>query len=282
MSIFYLVSIILGVSFQNIIKKPYTDKTKGKGVYFFSFLTSFAAMIFFIATSGGLNFDIKLLPYSFLFALSYATATVCSVYAIATGSLSLTTLIISYSLMLPTFYGLIFLKESIGKGFIIGLILLSISLVLINQKSAESSFSIKWIIFVLLAFIGNGMCSVVQKMQQVAFSGNNKNEFMILALAFVVIFLSIFLFKTERKEIKSFAKAGWHLAIICGILNGIVNLFVMILSGMISVSVMFPLISAGGIIITYIVSKFFYKEKLTKSQFIGFLIGIVSIVFLNI
>ena len=282
MSVFYLVSIILGVSLQEVLKKPYAEKNSGNGVYFFTMISSFSAMIFFIATSGGLSFNLKLLPYSFIFALSYATASVGSVCAIACGSLSLTTLVISYSLMLPTFYGLIFLKESIGKGFIIGLILLSISLILINQKSNDSKFSIKWIIFVILTFIGNGMCSVVQKIQQVKFDGNFKNEFMIFALAIVVIILAFFAVKSDRKEIKTYAKSGLHLAIICGVLNGMVNLFVMILSGLISVSIMFPLISAGGIIITYICSKFIYKEKLTKAQFIGFLIGIISIVFLNI
>ena len=35
MEFLYLVSIILGISIQNIVKKPYADKTNGKGVYFF-------------------------------------------------------------------------------------------------------------------------------------------------------------------------------------------------------------------------------------------------------
>lgn len=126
------------------------------------------------------------------------------------------------------------------------------------------------------------MCSVVQKMQQLAFNGAYKNEFMILALAIVVVVLTGFVIAKERKEIKTFAKVGWHLAAFCGVMNGIVNLFVMILSGRMPVSLMFPLISAGGIVITYLVSKFFYKEKLTQRQFIGFIIGIISVVFLNI
>lgn len=60
-----------------------------------------------------------------------------------------------------------------------------------------------------------------------------------------------------------------------------VNLFVMILTGLMPVSLMYPLISAGGIIVTYIVSKFFYKESLTKAQLIGFILGIGSVVLLN-
>jgi len=56
----------------------------------------------------------------------------------------------------------------------------------------------------------------------------------------------------------------------------------MILSGRMPVSLMFSLISAGGLLVTYIVSKFLYKETLTKTQFVGFLFGLLAVVFLNI
>lgn len=282
LNVIYLSSIIFGVSIQNIFKRQYSDKTNGKGVWIFSGLVSLFAMLFFVCSSKNLNFNISFLPYSIGFAVAYGTATLFSVLAVSCGSLSLTSLFISYSLMLPTFYGLIFLKDPISKGLIPGIILLVISLVLTNKKSEENKISFKWIIYVILAFVGNGMCSTVQKMQQVAFEGTYKNEFMIIALAIVAIFMILFSLFTERKEIKHYVNYGWRLAILSGVVNGAVNLFVMILSSRMPVSLMFPLISAGGIIITYLISKFFYKEKLSKTQFIGFIIGIISVVFLNI
>lgn len=282
MSAFYLISIILGVAFQNVVRKPYTDKTQGKGVYFFGFLVSLAAMIFFIATSGGLKWNPGLILYGAFFALAYATATVAGTVAVSCGSLSITTLIISYSLMIPAVYGLIFLKDPISFGLIPGLVLLMISLYLINIRGQGAKVTLKWVVAVFLGFFGNGMCSVVQKMQQVKFEGSYKNEFMIVALAMVTVFLGVLVFVRERKEIKSYAKAGWHMALLCGIVNGVVNLFVMILSGIMPVSVMFPMVSAGGIIVTYLVSRFYYKEKLTRTQFIGFVTGIASVVFLNL
>ena len=282
MRFFYLISIIFGVAFQNIIKKPYAQKTSGKGVYFFSLLSSLAAMLFFIITSNGFEWNKGLVVYSAFFALSYIVCTVFSLAAVVYGSLSLTTLIISYSLMVPTVYGLIFLNDPIGLGLFPGLTLLVVSLFLINPKSADTPLTPKWIICVFLAFFGNGMCSVVQKVQQIAFNGGYKNEFMILALMMVVLLLSVFVIVKERKEVKTVAAAGWHIAIGSGIANGIVNLFVMILSGIMPVSLMFPMVSAGGIVITYIVSRFFYKEQLTKRQFVGFVFGIISVVFLNI
>ena len=281
LNVFYLVAIIIGISGQSIVKKPYTQKTNGSGVYLFNTLMSAAALLFFVITSSNLKFDYSFIPYSIGFAVSYAVFSVFMVLAIAYGSLSLTSLFISYSLMIPTFYGLI-IGDSIGKGFIPGMILLVISLFLTNKNDEETKISFKWMLFVILSFVGNGMCTVVQKMQQIASNGSYKNEFMIVALAIVTVVMLLMSVLTEKKQIKQYVKVGWHWAIICGILNGMVNLFVMVLSGKMSVSLMFPLISAGGLIVTYIVSKFFYKEKLTRTQFVGFLFGLAAVVFLNI
>ena len=281
MDILYLLAIILGISGQSILKKPYIQKTDGAGVYFFNTLLSAAALLFFVVSSSKFSFDISFIPYSIGFAVSFAVSSVFMVLAIAYGSLSLTSLFISYSLMIPTFYGLI-IGDTVSTGFIPGMLLLVISLFLTNKSDEKAKISLKWIICVFLSFFGNGMCTVVQKMQQIASNGAYKNEFMIVALAIVTVVMLIMSILKERTEIKFFTKVGWHWAIICGALNGMVNLFVMILSGKMPVSLMFPLISAGGLIVTYIVSRFFYKEKLTKIQFIGFIFGLMAVVFLNV
>lgn len=282
LNVIFLIAIILGVSGQNIVKKPYTQKMGGSGVYFFNAILSAAALLFFAVTATKLDFDLSFIPYSIGFAASYAIATVFLVLAIAYGSLSLTSLFFSYSLMIPTLYGLVFLKDDISVVFILGLALLVVSLFLVNKNDKKAKFSFKWIICVILAFLGNGMCTVVQNMQQVAFDGAYKNEFMIVALAIVALVMSIMSLIKERKAMKVYAKAGWHWALICGLLNGMVNLFVMILSRSMPVSVMFPLISAGGLVVTYLVSRFVYKESLTKLQFVGFILGLAAVVFLNI
>ena len=278
----YLVSIIVGISAQNIVKKPYTDKTNGRAVYWFNTIYSFAAILFFVATSSSLDFNKALVPYAIGFAVTYMMASVFSVKAISCGPLSLTALFISYSLLIPTFYGLIWLKDPIGKGFVPGILLLVISLFLINKKSEECIISIRWILYVLLAVVGNGMCTIFQKMQQVAMSGNYKNEFMIVSLGIVAVSMfSLVLFR-EPREGKVFVQGGCHWAIVCGLMNGMVNLFVMILSKRMPVSLMFPLISSGGIIVTAAVARLIYKEKMTRMQFVGFVTGIASVIFLNI
>lgn len=184
--------------------------------------------------------------------------------------------------MLPTLYGLLFLKDSVGKGFFAGLALLALSLFLVRGQKDTAPLSFRWALFAGLAFLGNGMCSVVQKMQQVAFAGAYKNELMVGALLVVVLLLGALSLTKERKSLIANFKAGWYLAPLCGIANGLVNLLVMVLSAKMPVSLMFPLISAGGLLLTFFFAIFIYKEKLAKRQFIGFACGLITVVFLNI
>ncbi len=276
-----LISVIVLLPLQSIVKKPFTNKVHDKGAYTFTAILSLVALVFFVVTGKGFEWNVGYLPYSIGFAVSYIAANVFAVLAIATGSVSLSSLIIKFSLLLPTAYGL-FLGEGISNFFVVGMVLLIASMILINKPEKGEKFSFKWLIFALLSFLGNGMCSVTQKMHQQQFATAYKNEFMIVALAVSVIVSVILALCVERKNTVHYAKVGFIPAALCGLFNGTVNLFVMILNNRIPASLMFPLISAGGIIIVYLISRFFYKEKLSKSQFIGLLVGIASVVFLNL
>ena len=111
--------------------------------------------MFFVVTSSKLDFNLSFVPYSIGFAIAYAVASIFMVLAIAHGSLTLTSLFISYSLMIPTFYGLI-IGDTVGAGFIPGLLLLVISLFLTNNSDEKAKFSFKWIMWSLAALITAG------------------------------------------------------------------------------------------------------------------------------
>lgn len=282
-NIVLLCAIIVGMSAQSVIKKHYNNKSQNKGVFIFSAMTVLAACAFFVFSSGfKLRFTLEILPYALGFAASYGTATVASFIAIRSGSLSLTSLVTSYSLIIPTFYGIIFMNESASVWLWIGLALLAVSLFLINSKQGELKITFKWVIFALLAFAGNGICSTVQTVQQRTFDGQYKSELMIIALAIVALVLFGIAFFTERDGFKPCLKCGAHWMLLCGAANGAVNLFVMLLSVRMNASLMFPLISAGGIILTWVVSRFLYKEKLTMQQNIALVLGVAAVVFMNI
>ena len=282
----YILMIItaLFITGQNIVKQKYNNKC-AKGTYTFSGMIAFGAFAFFLACNRDWTYSIKLLLPSVAFAIAYAMATVFAVLAIKHGSLTVTTLIISYSLLIPTFYGIFFLKESVGVFLIVGIILLALSLWLTNYRKGEKKqkVTVRWVVYVVLAFVGNGMCSTVQKWEQMTYGEQGQNMFMIVALAITVaVFFVCALLTGEKKDIPEVAKKGWVLALFCGVMNGAVNYLVLYMNPKISASVMFPVLSAASLVMVFIYSLLFEKEKFTPMQCVGFAVGVISVILLNI
>ena len=127
------------------------------------------------------NFNPEILPYAIGFAVAFCSATVFGFWAILTGPLSLTSLATSYSLLIPTFWGIIFDGDETSVWLYLGLVLLAASLVFINLKdkkkdveakaAPEAKITLKWAIFVLIALITNGACSTIQPAQTRIFGG---------------------------------------------------------------------------------------------------------------
>lgn len=286
LSAMYITIIIIGVSMQGVLKKGYGKKIGGGGIFTFSTIGVLTACLFFTIRAligGNLRFDLEMLPFAFLFAAGYCAASLFNMLAIQTGSLSLTSLVLSYSLIIPTVYGLIFDGDKAGVTLFLGLGFLAFSIALINTKKGDTKITGKWVLFAFLSFVGNGTCSTVQTEQTEIFAGKYDDSFMVVALIIVLAFNAAMMLLKERGEAKSLLKQGLPMMIGAGAANGVVNMLTMVVSAAgVSKSLMFPLISAGGIVLTWIISLFFYKEKLTLKQNIGMVLGVISIVFLNL
>ena len=280
---YLLLAVVISlISVQNVLQKQYPRVSEKPNVFLFSSLSTLTALVFFVVSSGfKLSFSAEFIPYSIGFGLAYACAMFGNVLSLKLGSLALTSLVTSYSLLIPTLYGMIFLKEPISVLGYIGIVLLIISIFLLNAKKESVTITMKWVIVVGLTFVTNGLCSTVQKMEQLAFDGGYKNEFMIVALAIAAALLFVMgLF--QKGDLKTEAKLGLRTAIPNGLANGIVNFLVMVLTGLIPNAILFPSISAGGIVLSWILATFVYKEKLSKAQLVGYVIGIASVICLNL
>ena len=281
-----LALIVVFVSVQQVTKKAFSNRYTG-GALTFSAASCVAALVVFLVTAGGdMQFSWDFVGYSLAFAGSYCFALVFGLLAIKVGPLSLSSLLTSFSLLIPTFYGIVALNEQTSVLLYLGLALLLGALVLINfeKKGEEKKITLRWVIYILLGFVGNGMCSTVQKIQQIQQTGLYKSEFMILALTISVVAVGLIAVFTERKQMIPALKKGAICFIPCGLANGIVNFLVIYLSapGRMAASVMFPVISGGGIVLTFLISLFVYKEKLSKWQLIGSGLGLISVVLLNL
>ena len=284
MEIILLVAVIVLMTVQSMAKKAFTIKFPDTNAFFYTCLSCVVAAVFFALTAEDkLVFSAELIPYAAGFAISSGSSMFFSILALKYVSMALTSLVVSYSLIIPALFGIIMYKEPVSPALIIGIVLLCISLALIKSKEEDKvQVTFKWIVCAFLSFLGNGFCSSVQQIQQKTFDGGYKSEFMIMSLAIVVVITLALSLIYERKHISVILKKGILTPIINGAANGGVNLFVMYLVLLMPSSVLFPVVSEGGIVMTAVVSMTIYKERLSKKQIASMVLGIFAIVFLNL
>lgn len=282
MKYIFLLVVVLLIAFQNFISKQYSMKGTAFNVWIFSGITTFGAFCFFVANAGfRIEYVPAVLPYSLLFAVCFGTATVGCTMAMKSGMFSLSTLANSYSLVIPTLFGILFLNDNIMMTGYIGIIFLFISIYLLNKKKESFRFSFSWLFWIVVTFLGDGFCSTVQKIQQLHFDGMYKNALMIYALAVLTVGFLTAGFATSKNLKKELPQAMGY-GLIRGLGNGVSNYLVMVLTGILPNAILFPLISAGGIVVSFVLAVFFYRERLTKMQTLGYMIGTVSVILLNL
>ena len=284
MQYLFLLFAILVLTSQKMLMKQYEVKSGHPNTILFSAIaTLFAALFFFVLSGFQLELGVasEVLPYAIGFAIAYVFSIIGITLAIKEGPLSTTTLINSYSLIIPTLYGALILKDSIGITAYIGVILLLFSLFFVNARKESVKLSAKWLFWVLVSFVGNGLCCTIQKMQQIAFEQTYGNEFMTVALGLAFLFQMAYLILCKKIR-RSEWRDCFTYAPFLGVANGATNWAVIVLTSLLPNTILFPSLSAGEMLLLFFASIFVYKEKMSKMQMLGYGMGVISIILLNL
>jgi len=280
----YLLMIlaeVVGAS-QGMFTKQYTIRSTPPVPIWFAAISVFFSMMYLVI-SGGWNFtfSMELLPYAIGLGLMTAINQTTGILALREGPLSLSSLIGSYTIMIPILHGIFLLKETITPAIAAGIVLFMICMFLVSKKEKEVSFSFKWIVFVVMSLTSNGIALVVMKMQQTAFTGAYKNEFMIIGqgLAFLLLLAMTII---QRGDVKGNLKYSILFGIPKGITVAVYSVLLLVLVNLMPAMLLYPLLTGLSMAITLVVSLFVYKEKLTKQQIAGYCVGVVSIILLNL
>lgn len=269
---------------EGVFIKKYNTKHSAGGMFFTGILSLFALLFFIISDKDGFNFNNKMIPYAVAYGLIYCISYLLTFVAIACGSFTMSMLIISYSLIMPIIYGIIWLNEPISAFACIGFVLFAISLFLVRGENGEneSKFSVKWLVAIIITTVGNGLLAILQKVQQIEFDNSCNNEFMIVALAISSAVLLIGGVIKDRKHLKEIIRYGIPYAGSAGVANGITNLLGLYVNNLLPLSIVSPAFSGVKIILSFLTSQFLFKEKYLKRQILGVAIGTVALIFLNL
>lgn len=275
---------------EGIIIKKYNGKYQS-GSFIFTAMISFFSMSFFLLSDlitdpQKLTFPAELLPYALVAGVWYCAATILTYIALQIGSFVISLLIISYSIVFTTAYGIIFLDEPTTLFTWLGFALIAISLFLLRRKSDESSekkkFSFTWLICIAVSCVGNGAFAIISRMQQIRFDNGVTNEFMVIALTLSAVTLGIFGIVKEKKQAWGSFKTCLPYAIGAGMSNGMTNMMSMFVNTLIPISIAAPTRSAVKNILSMGVSMAIFKEKFLPRQIVGVVLGAVAVVLLNL
>lgn len=139
----------------------------------------------------GRKIGLTVVLYGAVFAVNFVICNYALYTAMEYGSLSKTNLVNALSLVIPTSAGIIFWQEKYNPWlFFSALALMTVSLLLIvlNKGEARAAHGGKWLLFNSIAFLTNGLSSVIQKSEQTAMGGAGVFSMTALSFSFVAIF----------------------------------------------------------------------------------------------
>lgn len=284
----YLVSSVFMSAASSIVGKIFNKKNeqeKGSSSFYTFWLMVVAFIGWGILFAIDFSFDVGVLLYALLFAGCYTAYNIGIIKALKYGSATLTSLFVSLSLLLTTIWGLIFWGAEVTAPVVIGLILvvLAVGLCLYTKEKEKKTFSWKWLFYVMLPFLGNAGCSIVQRTQQVQYNGQHGNMLMFFATGMSVLAYLFVYLKTDKKSTQKIMKTSLWAPMCAGACDVVLNVFVMLMAvTTLSPSLIYPFIGVGGLVVVTIVSLLVFKEKMRWWQWLGVIIGAVAVALLSI
>lgn len=280
----FFICIVIFTVIQSSSTKIFS-RINDNSTVFNKIKTSTAFFIFVLMSISGIRLHGGTAVYGCVYGLLLCISLHGGYMALATGPMSLTSMIVSFSVLIPIIYGVCFCGEKLNMIKIIGILLFVVAIVFTNinkeSQNNKGKRDLKWAMYVSVTFAANGFCSVIQKMHQEQYNSEYCLEFMLFAM--LICFIVFIPVHMKEIPIKTLINAkGKQYAILSGIANAIVCYLTIKLAGYENASVLFPAISAGTILCTLLAGVIVFKEKLKYNHVIALVCGVAAVVLLKI
>ena len=226
-------------------------------------------------------FPLSLLT-GFWFILTYVLMVVSSQHS----GVTVTSLSSKLSVVIPTLFGVIFLKEALGVLPAIGIVLALVALfLLVGRKEKGNDGTKKTTIVIallpLFIFLGTGTGDILMKITETKNTSTDLTP--MIAFIYGVSFLfSLLLVSTDLARHKS--RWQWKNAL-GGIVLGSVNFFstysVYHAMRMFDNVVLFPIYNIGVVSLTALAGWLLFKEKLTWKNYLGLAMAIIAVILIT-
>lgn len=254
------------------------SKKYGIGSLNFVFWKSAAAGLLFLCLCiGSLSLHLPTFVYGLVYGIGLLMSNVFGFLALSKGPMAITSLMCSYSIVMPCLFGVFYFNESIEWYQLVGFGILALSMFLLCKREKQVKIERGWGLCVAVTFFNNGISSIVQKLHQSEYPGLYRREFSLAATFFVALMLLVvYLVRKEKTTVN-----GVKFACPAGVLMGLANFLSLTLSATMDATVLFPLITISTIMLNCTLSRILFKDKFSAAQIIGIVLGAVSVILIK-
>ena len=272
---------------ESMIVKAYATRHKSGGMMMNAIIALFSALFFVITNTDGYYFPEGMLPLAVINAFLYAAGFYSMFLAYKVGPYGLTSLISRFSLLIPIFYGIVFLNEPANAFTYIGIATIFGAMVLMNVETKKNGeveksarISLKWLVYMLVTVLSNGFITILGRMQQIKYNDACTKEFQMISIGGSFLLLAIIGLINDKDKLGSVFKNGTLYGFGAGFLNGAKNFLSLLILLYLPISIVSPTKVGIGIILSFAVATVFYKEKYSLWQKIGVALGALAVVLL--
>ena len=285
MNYFLLFLSVFTDTFKNIYYNQFGNKVLKtiRDALLFNAVCGVGAVGFFLCIGCGFKSSAYSLVLALVFAIVTAGAQFFSLMAMSTGSMSFSVLFTYLGMIIPTVFGMIAYRQTPGILQIIGLALMLVTLYLSSGIKKGENLNLKWLFFALGSFVLWGLVGIIQQIHQNSGKADEINVFLLWSFLFLTAIFAVMTLLSPKAGCNYRLKSKSTLpSLISGVIIGAVNLINLYLSGKISSIVLFPILNGGVIVLSGLAALFLFKEKLTRSQYAGIILGTLAICLLGI
>ncbi len=199
--------------------------------------------------------------------------------------ITVTSISTKMSVIFPMLFSILYYQESIYAIKVVGMVLALISIFLSTVKVKSEGAPTKNLLFPLVLFFGMGIVDSTVKFNQEEYllnTGVIESTTVIFAVSATIGFLIQFTFNI--KKIKKLKVSTIVLGIILGLSN-FGSLYFLILalnSNFLDSSIIFAVNNTAIILISVLIGRFLFDEKLSKLNWLGVAVSVIAILSLSI
>lgn len=293
----FAILAILSFALQNTCCKEYGNRypntVYAQAVMIFVSLSVVAAIM---AAMGGAQ---PLTPRGYLLALAFGVAFVVTLagmtIAMNSGHMGITLLIQNSSLLIPTVFGVLVWHERLTPVKVLGIALILALLGLSAGDGDAMAGNVKnwnrkrWIIVTMIAFLGDGVLSILQGMMSRECATTSSVNFTfwtsVFSVAVSALLIAFYRLRrpqpgriVSRRELTAFS--GLCAGIGVGTAGG--NCFSILAPTRLPGVVFFPLRQGGLVLVMWVVGVLLYREKVSRRGLVMLAVGLLGLVLLNI